>query len=229
MKINFRDYEKSYIQRALPIKYLSRGILASEGFAFCGLSDYLDIDMIIESGVYNGLSTFIWAKYFKDIQIISIDKEIRDVAVNNLKSFNNIELCNGSSVKLLPLLIKNNADKKIAVFIDGPKGAKAIKLGRQCFEYPNVKLVGVHDVNKLCGGRMNPTRIFAGGVKEISFYTDDSKFVDDFKYMDIPENYIGRGNEAEYWEPYQFIDKATGEPRFIGSYGPTIAFMIKEN
>ena len=59
-------------KRVMPNTKISRGILNSEGFAFCALAEELGVDLIVESGVCNGGSTTILGKYFSKIPIVSI-------------------------------------------------------------------------------------------------------------------------------------------------------------
>ncbi|MHA1290871.1 MAG: hypothetical protein ACTSPB_26090 [Candidatus Thorarchaeota archaeon] len=51
--------EKDFVEEVLPLPYVARGILASEGFALCAISKYFKVSLILESGVYKGQSTLV--------------------------------------------------------------------------------------------------------------------------------------------------------------------------
>ena len=82
---------KDFKNKVVQVKWRERSILLSEGFAFCVISEMRQADVIIESGIYNGRSTEIWAKYFKDKKIIVIDKAIDWKKIEHLKKYSNIE------------------------------------------------------------------------------------------------------------------------------------------
>ena len=50
-------------RKLTPIKWPPRRILPSEGFLLCALCDLYGVDTFIESGVYDGRSTTIWAAW----------------------------------------------------------------------------------------------------------------------------------------------------------------------
>jgi hypothetical protein len=62
----------SFKEKVLPFEYVETGITLTEGFSFCMVSDFFEIDMILESGTARGISTEIFGKYFK-IPIKSVD------------------------------------------------------------------------------------------------------------------------------------------------------------
>lgn len=145
-----RNKVESFKERVLPFEYVETGITLTEGFSFCMISDFFEIDMILESGTARGISTEIFGKYFK-IPIKSVDItslygiNTHNNTVNRLSKYKNIECIIGDGLLVLPSLIEKNKDKKIGLFLDGPKGDKAINLSKKCFEYKNVKFVGIHD------------------------------------------------------------------------------------
>ena len=120
----------------MPNKKLSRGIMNSEGFAFCALADYYDIDMVIESGICNGGSTIIWGKWFRgEIPIISLDLKVKFEAAVRTCMFKNVLLRQDDSINIIPKILEMFPDYKIALFIDGPKNERAINLAIKCIEY----------------------------------------------------------------------------------------------
>ena len=234
IKTHCQEVEKEFVDKMLPMPFVARGILASEGFAFCAIAKQMGVDLIIESGVYEGQSTYIWSKFFSDSKIIAIDKDFLPATIERFSSIHNVDFWEGDGYRLLPELIQKNPDKKIAIFIDGPKGMRAIDLAVQCFKYDNVMMVGLHDFhtiskNKKLGNKapnVRRTRLDDSGV--VDLYTDDSEFVRLYSYMDSVLNFTGQGDEDLYWTPYWLMSKTEGKFATFGSYGPTIAFIIRK-
>jgi len=176
----------------MPNEKISKGILNSEAFAFCALSDFFKADLIIESGICNGGSTEIWCKYFTKRTmmnippVIAIDIDLLPKAINRLVSYNNIQLIKGDSTQIIPNIIKEITNANISVFIDGPKNQAGVKLAQICLEFPQVKLVAVHDMCRIfyntqyCIGRQLIDKW--SGVHK--FYTDNSDFVFEYKKLD---------------------------------------------
>jgi hypothetical protein len=169
-------------QQVLPLDYIPNGILLWEGFAFCTLLDLFSADLIIESGIAGGRSTEMFARYFPH-PIIAIDNagyyglDRFNETANRLSKYHNVKCLNADSIYLLPKLIKQNPNKKIAIFIDGPKGNKAIRLAKKCFSYPRVKFVGIHDQCKDNYHQMDSWPATA-------FYSDASWFLEKYSYLD---------------------------------------------
>ena len=225
---------KDKFEKILPLKYMTRSILPSEGFAFLSFCDHFNIDLIVESGLYNGRSTLMWAIYDSNkYQVISIEKdEIRKDAIDTLYSYKNVKLEQGDSLEILPKIIKDNKDKRIAIFIDGPKGKVAIDFGNKLLMNDNVFFVGIHDVH-------NKTKIKEKFVKNMSriyldkfnpfFITDYEWFVNEYKYLDEDESNGYDGIQDMKWIPYKYIDRYGNIKKDLGSYGPTIGFLGKSN
>ncbi len=168
--------------RVLPISYIKNGILLWEGFAFCALLDLFNIDMIIESGIAGGRSTEIFARYFKG-PIIAIDnadyyglKRFNETKLR-LSRYQNVSCLNTDSIFAMPKLISQNPNKSIALFIDGPKGLKAIRLSQRCFAFSNVKFVGIHDQCKDSYHQMDRW-------EKTFFYTDSHWFIEKYSHLD---------------------------------------------
>ena len=223
-----KEIETEFTDRVLPLECASRGILASEGFAFCCYCKQHNIDLIIESGVYNGQSTLIWSKFFPDIHIIAIDRELKQSTIEKLAWNKKIILKKQAGRSFVHYCIKNNPEKRIAVFIDGPKGNAAIELTKQCFMFENVFVAAMHDTHKVSFNKPNKTRTIVDDTHGFSFHSDNLEFVNQFSFMDSPKNYIGQGDEDIYWLPGYLMSKKSGMIRSLGSYGPTISIMSKE-
>lgn len=153
MKIN-KHHLKKFEENVFPMKYHRRGVLFSEAFAVCALSDLADIDLLIESGIANGVSTEIFAKYGikKIIGVERAEKEKEQEMFlstqKRLEKYSNVSLIQGDSFSVLPKLLRENADKKVALVIDGPKGKLACKLLKKCMSFKNVVFGAIHDQRK---------------------------------------------------------------------------------
>jgi len=212
-------------KRVLPIIWTPRGILLSEGFAFCAVADLFNLDVILESGVWNGRSTEIWAKYFlPEINITAIDIKLQKEAIKRLAPYS-VNLIEGDSHTLLCDCIRTFHQKRIGVFIDGPKGPAAIELGKTCLTFSNVAFVGIHDVHKLSYGKKNETRIKIEKWPKVQFFSDEDWFVETYAGLDEGESQ--RDDEQRItWKPYELVVDPGMSRRELGSYGPTIGFAF---
>jgi hypothetical protein len=216
----------TFVKRVMPVEWCPRGILVSEGFAFCVIADLYNVEIIIESGTYDGRSTEILGKYFSEIPIYTIEKDPRKGLIEKFKKYPNINIVKGNSFELLPSLLSSYKNNKIAIFIDGPKGKTAVQLANKCLNYSNVKFSSVHDVHKKSFGKTNETRVVMDLLTREKFYTDSQWFVDSYSFLDKDESQEDEGQDGMKWEPYKktFSD---GKELDIGSYGPTIGFIFK--
>ena len=212
-------YYPKFKKKVMPHKKISKGILNSEAFAFCALANYFQVDLIIESGIYNGGSTEVWCKYFTRrtfmniTPVTSFDVKILPEAVTRLLPYSNITMTEGDSIKEIPEMINSITNGTIAVFIDGPKNKRGVALAYMCLQFPQVKLVAVHDMCRIfynqipCIGRDLMDAM--PGVDK--FYTDHPEFVNQYKKLD--------GNFADTpCEKYTYDS---------GGYGPTLGLAWK--
>lgn len=214
-------------ERVLPIHWTPRGILTSEGFAVCAMADLCGIDALIETGICNARSTEMWAKYLPAPgAIIAIDWKITDDARARLAPYNNVLLCEGDAVRLLPSTVKQMRKRRVGVFIDGPKGAAAVDLARQCLAHPHVAFVGVHDMAKLLHGRPHAERVVLEATGRLQWFTDDQWFVDAYENLDADDSHWDDG-QGTRWTP-GFRNERGKEPVPLGSYGYTIGFLHKD-
>jgi hypothetical protein len=129
--------------------YYARGILPTEAFAFMSYCKALQIDMIIESGTAYGQSCYLFAKYL-NIEVHTIDDvshygiQAQNTAKDRCKELP-VHFHVGNSLKLLPQLLDQYPNKKIAVFIDGPKGDVAKQFRKNIWNYSNVLMAALHD------------------------------------------------------------------------------------
>lgn len=218
----FSNSIEKFKNSVLPVEWVPRGILMSEGFAVCAIADYTKVDLIIESGIFNGKSTVIWSKYFSKINVpvIAVDLVVREKAKENLKSFisnNQLTVLTGNGITLLPELIKQNSDKKIGLFIDGPKSYEAVDLAKVCFSLGNnVIFSAFHDSNKA-----STTRDYLDKWNAEKFYTDDDDFVAKYSFLDADESHYDIEQNLQ-WTPYKILpDRSMG-----GSYGMTMCIAF---
>ena len=196
----------------MPNNKLEKGILNTEGMAFCALADYLGAELILESGVCNGGSTTIFGKYFTEIPIVSVDVQTKMEVIVRTSIFHNVTLINGDGTVLLPQAVDVFKDKKIAILIDGPKGLEALNLAGKCFSRENVVMVGVHDLFRGLYGKPKQDRILFDNLKLEKFATDDDAFVKKYEYLNAGQS---DPRHSKYYSTE------------LGGYGPVIGFMLK--
>lgn len=220
----FSTYIEKFKNNVMPVEWVPRGILMSEGFSVCATADALNVDLIIESGIFNGKSTVIWSKYFShcNIPVIAVDLVIREKAKGNLQSFidnKQLTVLTGNGITLLPELIRQNSNKKIGLFIDGPKSYEAVDLAKVCFsQSSNVLFSAFHDSNKA-----STTRGYLEKWGVPKFYTDDEDFISKYSFLDADESQYDYEQNLQ-WTPYKILpNRSLG-----GSYGMTmcIAFNV---
>lgn len=220
------DFQK----KVLPIEWTERSILLSEGFALCAIAKMYDIDVLIESGTYNGRSTKIWTKFFEtNIDIYSIDIHINNKARNFLKN-DRVILIEGDSNSIIRDITSKYQEKKVGIFIDGPKGKEAVYLLEKLIDYQNVYFIGIHDLHRNDFTKNRPLRArdLFEKINYDKFLTDDMDFVNSYSFLDNYDlNQIDQENQLS-WKPNCYIDTKTNTiARDLGSYGPTIGFALK--
>jgi hypothetical protein len=133
--------EEEYEAVCTRVSYQPKGMFYAEVWIFLQACQRHACDLIIESGVKNGMSTRLLAACWH-APIISIDK--KPVAVDAV--FPGVQLLKGDSTELLPRLLEDRPERRVAVLIDGPKGSKAQALKDRCLRLSACRLVGVHDL-----------------------------------------------------------------------------------
>lgn len=209
--------------QAIDVPWMPRSILRSEAFAFCLMCDHYAIDGIVESGIYYGRSTEIFASYHSGTRITALDWAITDDA-KRLTKYSNVRLQGtDSTVTLIPYVA--TAGSRVGVFIDGPKGGAAIRLAVECMKLKNVSFVGVHDMANLLHGDFHKARILLGTVGGKQWYTDEQWFVDRFAHLDVDESNWD-DEQGTRWFPFTRFERGK-DPVSLGSYGYTIGFLCK--
>ena len=147
------------------------GVWYTDAFLFLSICDLLDVDLIIESGRAWGVSTEIFAKYFKNIEIHSFERvpERAEIeAQKHLSKLDNVHCYNMNVFDNSRLIVQDNFDKNIGVFIDGPKDHEAQQNLTKHLDYTNVKTFGYHDVKD---------------YSKEDFHTYNLDFIQDFMYL----------------------------------------------
>ena len=155
------SYEGWAVPHAWPLNhtrpnggYPDNSVFFSEAFALYSLVKKFKIDVFIESGVYRGGSTSVWGRVLPEVKVFSVDylKEGREPRKKweGVKSvmeplYPNINFIEGNGNIILPQLIEENPDKRIGVFVDGPKDEEGLKLAKKCLSYDNVFFSSLHD------------------------------------------------------------------------------------
>lgn len=211
------------------IKWSERSILLSEGLLVCAMADLFNIELFVESGVYEGKSAEVWGRYFlnKNVDILAIDAVIRNGARKRLSYLPNVKLLAGDGVSVLPSTVNTQVNKKrnVGVFIDGPKGEVAVNLAKKLIVQDNVKFVAVHDCHKLSFGLTNYTRTALEKYEGDKFFSDSPLFVEKYGYLDTPD--IGKLDKGQRtrWYPGR-LDVENKDTRHLGSHGPTVGVII---
>jgi hypothetical protein len=179
------------------------------------MCEMFGVTTIIESGVAGGRSTEIWARYF-DSPVISVDdcsmygQERILKTQERLHKFQHVRFIIGRSENTIPQLLREQGAIRTGVFIDGPKGADAVALAKDCFNSsPHLIFVGIHD---MCPEFYD--HIMDAWDLTIC-YTDYSEFREKFAHLDA---------EDRKW---QFGDGRTLGDRFPAGF--VVGFAIRNS
>lgn len=128
----------------VPVKvpYRPKGIFYSEAFAFLDSCGIADVDLIVESGVKNGMSTALISAGWSG-PLISID---RDARVHPPDTFPRHTFIRGDAHEVVPVLLVRHQGARVGLLIDGPKGKNAMRLKDSAWQNPDVRVVAIHDL-----------------------------------------------------------------------------------
>ena len=156
--MNFGKYQTEFLNLGVKeVPHQRGGIAQSEALMIYTLIKELGVDVLIESGVRNGKSTEIWGLTLSDVKVYALDaagkfgvKESKMSTITNtkkrLKNYEHIEfLYRVNSHLKIPELISENEDKRIGIFIDGPKGTEGFDLCRNLLNHKSVHFTAQHD------------------------------------------------------------------------------------
>jgi len=127
------------------IPYLHRGMFFSYVYLFVQRCLDHGVTAVIESGVRNGLSTRILHRVWPG-HVTSVEYR-----PSHLPPQFPFPVLVGNGGVLVPEWLRTAPASAIGVLCDGPKGAKAFPLRDQCFRFPAVQVVGIHDVPRHVG------------------------------------------------------------------------------
>ncbi len=201
-------------------EYVVRGILNSEMLAVISMLHELDIDLVVESGRYLGQSTKVLAQAMQGSKCVIHSTELKrdEIAAQaeqRLAHFDNIQLHYGDAADVIPKIVAQHPDQRIAILLDGPKGRPAFELlNRAIAENANVIIGFIHDLRDSYPGMLNPNRVDVHEWFERIFFTDDEEYVTKFKHFDDACHIPG------FWEPHYI------SWRRAGSYGPTLGVIL---
>lgn len=183
------------------------GSFYSESFAFLMFCKMHDIEVILESGMGRGTSTEIWARNFSG-PIVTCEinrKNHHDEVVDRLTNYGNVDVNFGDSTAILKKAAKKYSDKKVAVFIDGPKDLGAVDLAKKLFSNKNIAFVGVHDVtNPVTKCRANYG--FMSEFDDHILSTDESEFRTAFSYLDNDMVVTLYDDSGNYYESPEYTE-----------------------
>jgi hypothetical protein len=120
------------------IGYTPKGIFFSELYLFVQACHHRFVDLVVESGVMHGVSTRVLARCYP-YHLIAVDRAF------SIDAPSSAAFCEGDATVVIPKLIAERPGARIGILLDGPKGASARALKDRCFEFPQVKLVAIHD------------------------------------------------------------------------------------
>lgn len=194
----------------------NRGVLNSEAALFAATCRRLGIEVIIESGRARAQSTTLISRLLPEAVIHSIESSSDSDAVfgiARLKNHPNVVLHQGDARRVAPRLLAAET-RRVALFIDGPKGLQAVRLAQKIIaSNAQVLLVGIHDMHAkdtTNRGRPNFARVHFAHAFDMICFTDVPAIID--AYSDLDD---GSGHTPGQKGPWD-----------LGSYGPTLGIAL---
>lgn len=196
------------------IPYEEKGIFYSELFFVYALLHGTVPERIIESGRARGQSTYILSVCFPESRIISyeFDNKSPDVPIAEarLGKQSNVQLEYGDACERLPAVVTGND----VVIIDGPKNLKALRLALGLLQSCAPRMVFIHDCY-----RGHEIRDFIEAHCSSALFSDDSTFIERYRYLDDRCWQTSEDGAQTGWQPYMFSNVP------CESYGPTFACL----
>lgn len=194
-------------ERCLPQPYQEEGALYSEGLALVSAMSLTNVDVMIESGTANGQSTEMMARFFEGTptQIITVDKNAEadhidlNATADRLKHWTNVTFMRGDSHELIPQLLAEHKDKRIGVYIDGPKGPEGLKLLCETLaSTADVKFAAMHDLAPVAFSEELATAVVSWNHTVL--HTWGTRWRQSFSHMDYQVNLDHPGyNKEQGW------------------------------
>ena len=209
-----------FLETGHKVPWQDRSILMSEAFAFCGVGDLFDIDIVLESGVWLGRSTEIFASYFAPKRVVAVDVSLKKVMVDRLGKYDNLTLVQDDGPSYIKRMLKDSKIKRAGIFIDGPKESRAVDCAKKLLAYENVSFVAIHDAHKSKVKRM------LVNLKHPLFFTCEKWFIKKYSKLDRGESHWDEQQDKK-WIPHLIISKNEKSlDRNLGDYGYTIGFAF---
>lgn len=169
---DINEYAPRFFSKTKDMPYIPRGVFFSELLAFAALADKAGVHHIIESGTGEGHSSSVLSRLFE--QVMTLDNEDK----SGLSLPENVTKIYGDAMhNLFPLVASTSHN--VAVLIDGPKHKRAVELAQELMHLRNVRLIGIHDVQRGSEGRAAMQEAF-----QKAFYTDDRVYVEAYGHAD---------------------------------------------
>ena len=176
------------------------GAFSSEVRALVDMIAQFQLDVFVESGTANGVSTELIARALPSVDVHSVDLDLYHVFNRTRARLQrccpNVRLHKGDSRERIPALLQSftarpEGPAKIGIFLDGPKGKEARDLAQTWIQMPNVFFVGIHDTAPFWAtkvGKYDKRLLKSVGVNVLhtwaSSYRDKWKMMDRFQLRD---------------------------------------------
>jgi len=196
--------------------YEDKGVLFSEMFFVLASVAHLRPRRIFESGRARGVSTCLLGQGIPGCQIVSVECDAQSpvvpVAAANLSGMKHVECLFGDAQRLLPARVQPGD----VVVIDGPKHFRALRLALRLLRDQRPAAVFIHDCHL---GSVE--RDFLGPHVPTAFYSDQSTFVDRYRFLDEKCWALRKQLGSD---DFPFPGQFRGKP---SSYGPTFACLLQ--
>ena len=221
---------QQFVRRAYPVHY-RRGIWYSEMLAFLVWCRARGVEQIVESGIYEGQSTEILARFYaktSTVAIDAVDRVLRPGVRERLQALNpRCRTLEGEAAVLVPALLDlpHLALTPTAVLLDGPKGEPAIELAERCFRHPFVQFVAIHDTYHALDRRVRNAAREQLHARGHTWSTDAPAYVRATQDLDAGyyEQWLDETGNGKL--PYTL--RKAGEDYPLHSYGPTLTFLFR--
>mmetsp|Transcript_59850 Transcript_59850/g.135040 ORF Transcript_59850/g.135040 Transcript_59850/m.135040 type:complete len:426 (+) Transcript_59850:85-1362(+) len=198
----------------LKLPQLPDSICPSEAGFFLAWVALLGVDAVVESGRGSGGSTAFWCRSptWARLVIFSIDRAHRKTSADAVAGCAQVSLIEADAFQALRPLLNSLSDKRVGLFVDGPKGRVAVKLALELMaEFPSIVLVGLHDVHRLSpyyqSKGMHKTRAALEEAGCLTFFSDEDWFVKSWATLDRD------------WD--------LGDAGSLGSYSQTVGVCLR--
>jgi hypothetical protein len=194
------------------VQYRSKGIFPSEALLFYCLCHHHDTEVVVESGRAEGYSTEIFIR--SEFEVYSFDyghhnctrdEELIDIPSSRRINFYHMDACLPNALPKVVQSIHDNG-RIPAVLLDGPKGNKALSLGRGLIN--QISFFAIHDCSP--NQSIHDKVLGLGG-----WITTDEGWANNYGWMDTPawkNTYSNRAEVAaeafglaiipgKYWNP----------------------------